>query len=123
MLYNVKGIIERIDLLKEGSSEKGEWKLYAYLLKTSDKPSFIYLSIFNPDPDIVVGNYVSVDFEVVAVARNDRYFNSVNAKSVSNLSPKQSVSQTQTAPQPTPVATAPQPATYPNHNQNDDFPF
>lgn len=92
-MYNVKGIIERIDLLKEGSNANGDWKLYAYWIKTSDKPTFLYVSIFNPDANIVVGNYVSVDFEVVGVNKNGRCFNSVNAKNVINLSPASTPSQ------------------------------
>ncbi|MDY3851653.1 MAG: DUF3127 domain-containing protein [Prevotella sp.] len=113
---------------KTGSSDRGEWKVQEFVLETFESfPKKMVFSVFGADRlarfNIQVGQTVNVSFDIDAREYNNRWFNSIRAFDVRQITTPsveapfppaggEFMDPFSTAPtnNPTPVAAAPQPA-------------
>lgn len=131
--------------VKTGTSARGEWQVQEFVLETHDQfPRKMVFSVFGSDRlerfKVQVGQEVSVAFDIDAHEYNGRWFNSIRAYDVRQVSADAVAAAPTSAPvdplgpppppvQPAPTEPAPAPAAAPVAPQAepeesvDDLPF
>ncbi|MGL5273570.1 MAG: DUF3127 domain-containing protein [Phocaeicola sp.] len=109
-----------------GVSKTGnEWKVQEYVIETHDQyPKKLCFEVFGNDKieafKIQMGQEINVFFDVDAREWNGRWFNSIRAWKVQEVSAQQAQSAPQTTPFP-PVNAAP--VDFAANDEKDDLPF
>jgi len=131
--------------VKTGTSARGEWQVQEFVLETHDQyPRKMVFSVFGADRlerfNVQVGQEVSVAFDIDAHEYNGRWFNSIRAYDVHQVSADAVAAAPTATPadplgpppppvQPAPTEPAPAPAAAPvpppagAEESTDDLPF
>lgn len=125
----ITGVVKHIGDIVTGQSSRGEWQKQEFVIEenTDRYPNSMVITIFGGDKitqaALMEGDLVEVDFDCRANEYNGRYFNNINAFSITRLSGAASQQGAQFPETSAPYSAGTQPTTGGVAEKDDDLPF